>query len=76
MMSFALGLGLKWYFTPEWPYLVLSSSFVIGAAISMWVRELLMPSTRKPVVVASTIVLLAYSVCSFVYLARTYTLYR
>src|SRR5919202_3761483 len=76
MMSFALGLGMKWFFSPEWPYLVLSSSFVIGSAISMWVRELMMPSSRKPRVLASTLLLLAYSISSFVYLARNYAFYK
>lgn len=74
MMSFALGLGMKWFFSPEWPYLVLSSSFVIGAAISMLVREWLMPSSRKPMVLVSTLLLLAYSFSSFFYLVRNYGL--
>lgn len=77
MMSFAVAFGMRWFFSrDEWPYLVLSSSFIIGSAISMWVREMLLPSPRKPEVVVSVILLLAYSLYSFVFLAKTYVFYR
>lgn len=76
MMSFAMGLAIKCFFTAEWPYIVLSLSFAIGAAISMWVREWLIPSPRKPVVTASASLLFLSGLTGFVYLAWTYPLYR
>jgi hypothetical protein len=36
-------LGM-WMFNPHWAYLVLCSSFVIGAAISILIREAIAPS--------------------------------
>lgn len=65
MISFSLGLGLKWLFSPEWPYLVLSSSFAIGAAISMWVRQVLIPSPHpRRLMIFTIVVLLLYSLCA------------
>ncbi len=77
LLGFGLGirwiLGLKGILTDDWQYLVLSSSLTIGAAISMVVRELIIPShhSRWELVLA-VVVLLIYSFYSFVDLVRYY----
>lgn len=67
MVLLTLALGLNWVFQPDdLPYLVLSSSFAIGAAASMWVREAFVPSPRpRAVMVIAITVLLLYSVYAF-----------
>jgi len=39
MLLLAIGLLGIWGITPNWPYLVLSLSFVIGSSVSILVRE-------------------------------------
>ena len=46
MLSLALGLLAVWGITEQWPYLVLSLSFVIGASGSVFIREAFLPSSR------------------------------
>jgi hypothetical protein len=66
MVLLTLALGLNWVFQPDWQYLVLSSSFAIGAAASMWVREAIVPSPRpRMVMIVAITVLLLYSVYAF-----------
>lgn len=65
MVSFALALAIRRLFTPEWPYLVLSASLAIGAAVSMWVRELMIPSPHSRVFKLIGVSLLIYSLCTF-----------
>lgn len=65
MVSFALALAIRRFFTPEWPYLVLSASLAIGAAASIWVRELMIPSPHSGVFKLIGISLLIYSLCAF-----------
>ncbi len=69
MVSFVLALTVKQFFTPEWPYLVLSASLSIGAAVSMWVRELMIPSPHSNVWKLIGVSLLIYSVYAFADLA-------
>ncbi len=71
MMIFAMVLGVKWGFTDKWPYLVLSSSFATGAAISIWVRERLIPSPRTYGVPVAAALLLVSSLSAFAYLAHS-----
>lgn len=67
MVLLTLVLGLTWVFQPFWQYLVLSSSFAMGVAASMWVREVLLPSPRPPMVrVLPVAALLFYSLFAFV----------
>ncbi|MBP0001800.1 MAG: hypothetical protein J7641_22895 [Cyanobacteria bacterium SID2] len=35
-----------WVFDERWPYLVLSASYVLSSAASIWVRELIAPHRR------------------------------
>ena len=65
MTSLTMALLMSWEFTRQWPYLVLSSSFAIGAATSMWVRELILPSQHSTVVKVLAILLLIYSLYAF-----------
>ena len=65
MTSLTMALLMSWEFTRLWPYLVLSSSFAIGAATSMWVRELILPSQHSAVVKVLAILLLIYSLYAF-----------
>lgn len=45
MLWIALLLLAIWSVSPFWPYLVLSLSFVIGASISILIREAIAPSS-------------------------------
>ncbi len=66
MVLLSVALALQWAVSDEWPYLVLSSSFAMGAALSMWVRETIMPSHRpRGLLVLAIAVLLLYSVYAF-----------
>ncbi|NEQ27913.1 MAG: hypothetical protein F6K28_54760, partial [Microcoleus sp. SIO2G3] len=61
MTSLTMALLVSWEFTQNWPYLVLSSSFAIGAAVSMWIREMIRPSAHPRVVLVLAVLLLIYS---------------
>jgi hypothetical protein len=70
MTSLTMALLVSWEYTHQWPYLVLSSSFAIGAAISMWVREMIVPSHHPRVVLMLAVMLLIYSLYAFSDIAR------
>jgi hypothetical protein len=73
MIVGTLILGMRWMLTDEWAYLVLSSSFAIGAAVSMWVRETMMPSHRPRIVLILAVAMLfVYSFYGFADVARYY----
>ena len=61
MTSLTMALLVSWEFTHNWPYLVLSSSFAIGAAVSMWIREMIRPSAHPRVVQVLAVLLFIYS---------------
>ncbi len=65
MTSLTMALLVSWEFTHHWAYLVLSSSFAIGAAVSMWIREMMIPSPHPRVVQVLAILLLIYSFYAF-----------
>jgi multisubunit Na+/H+ antiporter MnhE subunit len=65
MTSLTMALLVSWEFTHHWAYLVLSSSFAIGAAVSMWIREMMIPSPHPRVVQVLAILLLLYSFYAF-----------
>ena len=67
MMLLAMALGVAWSLTDEWPYLVLSSSYAIGAAISMWVRQLSLPLPYSRMVPIPAALLLICGLSAFVY---------
>ncbi|HEY9740338.1 MAG TPA: hypothetical protein V6C90_07595 [Coleofasciculaceae cyanobacterium] len=70
MVGLAIGLLGRWRFTPDWPYLVLSSSFAIGAAISMWIREQIVPSPHPRVGQMLAFLLIIYSLSIFAEIAN------
>lgn len=55
-----------WGLTHHWAYLVLSSSYAIGAAASLWVRESFNPhSSTLRVNQVLAVLLLIYGFCGF-----------
>ncbi|CAA9293201.1 hypothetical protein AVDCRST_MAG92-4488 [uncultured Coleofasciculus sp.] len=69
MVSFAIALLVKQSLTPEWPYLVLSASLAAGAAVSMWVRVLIIPSRHSKIIKLLGVALIIYSFGVFAELA-------
>ncbi|MBW4650229.1 MAG: hypothetical protein KME06_16305 [Kastovskya adunca ATA6-11-RM4] len=65
MTTLTMALLLSWAVTQQWPYLVLSSSYAMGAAISMWVREAITPSPHPRVLQILAVLLLIYSLYTF-----------
>jgi multisubunit Na+/H+ antiporter MnhE subunit len=73
MVLLSIAFAIHWGLLDGWPYLVLSSSFALGAAVSMWTREVLMPSSRpRLVLVAAIAILLLYSLYAFADLVHNY----
>jgi hypothetical protein len=70
MTSLTMALLISWELTHDWPYLVLSSSFAIGAAVSMWIRESLIPSPHPRVVQVMAVLLMFYGLYAFADLAH------
>ncbi|HEY9668305.1 MAG TPA: hypothetical protein V6C91_15955 [Coleofasciculaceae cyanobacterium] len=69
MTSLTMALLVSWGFTHAWPYLALSSSLAIGAAVSMWVREIIRPSPHSYVLKLLGFLLLLYGFYGFTNLA-------
>jgi hypothetical protein len=65
MTTLTMALLLSWAVTQQWPYLVLSSSYAMGAATSMWVREAITPSPHPRVLQILAVLLLIYSLYTF-----------
>ncbi len=57
-------LGI-WQIVPDWPYLVLSLSYVIGASISILVREAIAPSPQPRATQITAVLLLIVSIYGF-----------
>ena len=73
MILLSIVFAIQWVLFDGWPYLVLSSSFALGAGVSMWVGEIVMPSSRPRVALVLAIgILLLYSVYAFADLVRNY----
>ncbi|TAN91313.1 MAG: hypothetical protein EYR95_14915 [Phormidium sp. SL48-SHIP] len=43
MLSLAVLMLLLWLWHDQWPYLLLSASYVLGSGMSLWVREWMTP---------------------------------
>lgn len=66
MMFLAFALVVRWGITYEWPYLVLSSSFALGAAVSIGIREMLVNSHRPRAAIIFVVAgLVLYSLYTF-----------
>lgn len=53
MTFFALILLMVWIIKPDWPYLLLCLSYILGASASIWVSELIYPSSPAKVILAN-----------------------
>jgi len=63
-------IDVVWGLSKGWPYLVLSLSFAIGAAVSTLVREALTPSSQPRITQVTAVLLLIISCYSFSDLMR------
>jgi len=70
MLTLAMILLLLWSLTSNWPYLVLSLSYVIGSSIAILVREALSPSPHIQPTQVTAVLLLIISFYSFAELIR------
>ncbi len=61
MLLLAMALLGVWGMVQSWPYLVLCLSYVIGASVSILVREALTPSSQSRLTQATVSLLLATS---------------
>ena len=70
MLLMAMALLAVWSITPNWPYLVLGLSLVVGASISILVREAIAPSPQPRATQITAVLLLIISIYGFADLAR------
>lgn len=70
MLWLALILLGLWSITPYWPYLVLSLSYVVGASISLLVREAIAPTQQATVSQVTAVLMLIVSIYGFADLLR------
>jgi hypothetical protein len=66
MLLLGTFLLLIWSLTNQWPYLVLSLSYVAGSSTSMLIREALIPSPHLQLTQAMAVVLLILSVYTLI----------
>ncbi len=76
MVLCAITTAIIWGFNDRWPFLILSSSFALGAAASMLMREAINPSGQAKLVRLLGLILTLYSIHGFVELVQTYRLAR
>lgn len=65
MTVLAMLLLGRWEVTKQWPYLVLSCSYAIGAAMSMWVQATVTPLHAPRMMKVLALLLLIYSFYGF-----------
>ncbi len=65
MLVLAMFLLVVWSLIEQWPYLVLSLSFVVGSSVSILVREAIAPSHQPQLTQATAILLLMISMYGF-----------
>lgn len=66
MLFLGTFLLLIWTFTDQWPYLVLSLSYVAGSSTSMLIREALIPSPHLKLTQGMAILLLILSIYTLI----------
>jgi|JI102314DRNA_FD_contig_71_305127_length_3138_multi_4_in_0_out_0_4 hypothetical protein len=59
MLTLTIILGICWLTNYHWPYLVLSVSYAVGSATSIWIRELISPSSHIRLTIATGVLLLS-----------------
>ena len=74
MVMLAILLAMTWGITNAWQYLILSSSYAIGASISIWVREAIAPSPQSSIAKTLGFILLAYGLYGLLDVAQVYGL--
>lgn len=72
MVLLALVLLIIWTFIPDMPYMVLGWSFVVGASISILVREAIAPSPEMRANQIAALLFLALSVYGFAYVFQSF----
>ncbi len=70
MLLLAILLLGIWQITPYWPYLALSLSYVVGASLSILVREAITPSPQPRATQVTALLLLIVSIYGFADLIR------
>lgn len=65
MLLLAILLLGIWSIIPTWPYLVLSLSYVVGASVSILVREAIAPSHQAPATQVTAVLMLIVSIYGF-----------
>ncbi len=70
MLLLAILLLGIWQITPYWPYLALSLSYVVGASLSILVREAIAPSPQPRATQVTALLLLIVSIYGFADLIR------
>lgn len=70
MLTLAMMLLGIWSVTGQWPYLVLSLSYIIGSSFSILVREYLGPRPQFQLTHVTAVLLLIISFYSFAELIR------
>jgi hypothetical protein len=70
MLSLAIALLVVWGITEQWPYLVLSLSYAIGASVLVLIRSYYFPHPQKRITQTTAILCIICSVCSFADLLR------
>jgi len=71
MVLIAIAMLIVWNFTLEIPYMILGWSFVVGASISILVREAIAPSPDIRVNQLAAVFFLSISLYGFVYVFQT-----
>ncbi len=71
MVLLAIAMLIVWNFTLEIAFMILGWSFVVGASISILVREAIAPSTDIRVNQLAAVFFLSISLYGFVYVFQT-----
>lgn len=74
MVLLAIALAIIWGITNAWQCLILSSSYAIGASISIWVREAIAPTPQSKIARISGFILLIYGLYGLVDISQAYGL--
>jgi len=71
MVLLALAMLMIWTFTPATPFMILGWSFIVGASISILVREAIAPTPEMRVNQIAALFFLIASFYGFAYIFQT-----
>lgn len=74
MVLLAIALAIIWGINNAWQCLILSSSYAIGASISIWVREAIAPTPQSRIARLSGLILLIYGLYGLADISQAYGL--